>query len=239
MHFSTENKIYPHTMIKIFIGYDDRERVATNLLIDSLNHFSSRPLSITLIKRNQLQGILEKERGPLDSTDFSTSRFLTPYLSDYEGWSLFMDCDMLFKDDVSKLWDMRNDEYDVMVVKHNYIPKSQKKFDNEKQTKYTMKNWSSLMLFNNQKCKNLTKDYVNTAHGLDLHQFKWASKIGELPKRWNYLADEYEYTEDISNIHFTLGGPWFHDGIGYNNKSDYEQTWIKYHEECTSYTSKN
>jgi len=226
-------------MIKIFIGYDERERVATSLLIDSLNKFSSKPLSITLIKRNQLNGILERERGPLDSTDFSISRFLTPYLSDYNGWSLFMDCDMLFKDDVVKLWDMKDDNYDVMVVKHNYIPKSEKKFDSEKQTNYSMKNWSSLILFNNAKCKSLTKDYVNTASGLDLHQFKWASSIGELPKRWNYLADEYDYTEDVSNIHFTLGGPWFHDGIGYNNKSDYEQTWIDYHEECTRYTSKN
>ena len=100
-----------------------------------------------------------------------------------------------------------------------------------------MKNWSSLMMFNNSKCQNLTLDYVNTAHGLDLHQFKWASNVGELPKTWNWLADEYEYKEDVSNIHFTLGGPWFHDGIGSYNKSDYEHTWKKYHEECTSYTS--
>jgi hypothetical protein len=27
------------------------------------------------------------------------------------------------------------------------------------------------------------------------------------------------------------------DGIGSYNKSDYEQTWIDYHEECTRYSS--
>lgn len=225
-------------MIRIFIGYDERERVATNLLIDSLNKYSSSPLSISLIKRNQLKSILWRERGPLDSTDFSISRFLTPYLSNYKGWSIFMDCDMLFKDDITKLWNMQDDRFDVMVVKHQYIPKSQRKFDNEKQTPYTMKNWSSLMLFNNEKCGKLTLDYVNSAHGLDLHQFKWTDKIGDLPKRWNYLADEYEYEEDVSNIHFTLGGPWFSDGIGSYKKSDYEQIWINYHEECCNYTGK-
>ncbi len=225
-------------MIKIFIGYDDRERVATNLLIDSLNKYSSRPLSITLIKRSQLKGILTRPRGPLDSTDFSISRFLTPYLCDFKGWSLFMDCDMLFKDDVAKLWELRDDSCEVMVAKHSYIPKSERKFDSETQTPYKMKNWSSVMLFNNEKCENLSAYYVNHAPGLDLHQFKWAAKVGEFPKRWNYLADEYEYTEDVSNIHFTLGGPWFHDGIGSNIKSDYEQTWLDYHAECYSYSSK-
>tara|TARA_B100000900_G_scaffold299187_1_gene257753 strand:+ start:3891 stop:4343 length:453 start_codon:yes stop_codon:yes gene_type:complete len=148
-----------------------------------------------------------------------------------------MDCDMLLQDDITKLWNLQDDSYDVMVVKHQYIPKSEKKFDGEKQTPYTMKNWSSLMMFNNSKCQNLTLDYVNTAHGLDLHQFKWTERVGELPKTWNWLADEYEYKEDVSNIHFTLGGPWFHDGIGSHNKSDYEQTWIKYHDECTNYSS--
>ena len=155
-------------MIKIFIGYDKRERTATSLLIDSLNKYSSSPLSITLIKREQLEGILTRPRGPLDSTDFSTSRFLTPYLSEYTGWSIFMDCDMLFQDDITKLWNLQEDKHDVMVVKHQYIPKSERKFDGEKQTPYTMKNWSSLMMFNNTKCKSLTPDYVNTAHGLDL-----------------------------------------------------------------------
>jgi hypothetical protein len=226
-------------MIPIYIGYDPRERAATLLLIDSLHKYSTTPLSITLIRREQLKGILTRPRGSLDATDFSISRFLTPYLSDYTGWSIFMDCDMLFKDDITTLWDMRDSTYDVMAVKHQYIPKSEQKFDSEKQTKYGMKNWSSLMMFNNSKCKSLSLDYVNNSPGLDLHQFKWTSSIGELPVRWNWLADEYEYSEDISNIHYTLGGPWFHDGIGSNIKSDYEQTWIEYHEECTSYTSKN
>lgn len=47
------------------------------------------------------------------------------------------------------------------------------------------------MLFNNARCRALTPDYVNTATGLDLHQFKWLANdelIGALPDRWNYLV---------------------------------------------------
>ena len=37
----------------------------------------------------------------------------------------------------------------------------------------------------------LTPDYVNTASGLELHQFKWLANddlIGEIPARWNHLV---------------------------------------------------
>lgn len=109
-------------MIQIFIGYDKRERTATSLLIDSLNKYSSSPLSITLIKREQLQGILTRPRGSLDSTDFSTSRFLTPYISEYAGWSIFMDCDMLLQDDITKLWNLQDDQHwdDFKYATKNY-----------------------------------------------------------------------------------------------------------------------
>ena len=40
--------------IPIFIGYDFRERAATNVLIDSLYQNSNYPLSITPLVTNQL-----------------------------------------------------------------------------------------------------------------------------------------------------------------------------------------
>ena len=42
-------------MINIFIGYDHRERAATNVLIDSLYQRSSLPISINILKNNQLE----------------------------------------------------------------------------------------------------------------------------------------------------------------------------------------
>ena len=43
--------------IPIFIGYDPRERAATNVLIDSLYQHSSLPLSITPLVTSQLESI--------------------------------------------------------------------------------------------------------------------------------------------------------------------------------------
>lgn len=83
--------------------------------------------------------IFSRERNPLQSTDFSFTRFLTPYLSDYQGWSIFIDCDMLVLDDIAKLLALRDQRYAVQVVKHQHIPKEESKFLGAVQTKYEKK----------------------------------------------------------------------------------------------------
>lgn len=205
-------------MIRVFVGYDSREAVAFNVLSHSINRRSSQPVSIAPIMLSQLGSIMTRERHPLQSTDFSFSRFLTPYLCDYDGWALFMDCDMLVLDDMAKLWELRDDNYAVMVVKHDHKPSEDIKFLNQAQTKYEKKNWSSVMLMNCAKCKALTPDYVNEASGLDLHRFHWLDNddlIGEIPHGWNHLVD-YDPTvpaSEVSNLHYTSGGPYFKDYV--------------------------
>lgn len=212
-------------MIKVYIGYDHREEVACSVLAHSIQANASQPVSIALLKLEQLKGILTRERHPLQSTDFSFSRFLTPFLSGYEGWSIFMDCDMLMLEDVAKLWQLRDDRYAVMVVKHNHVPKETVKFHGEPQTKYEKKNWSSVMLFNNAKCRALTPEYVNKASGLELHQFKWLGNddlIGALPERWNHLVGYNPPRKDAALVHFTQGGPYFAE---YRN-CEYAKEWF-------------
>ena len=199
-------------MIRVFIGFDSRETVAFHVLAHSIHARASEPVTIAPLLLSQLTGVLTRERHPLQSTDFSFSRFLTPFLSDYAGWSVFMDCDMLMLDDIARLWELRDDRYAVMVVKHDHVPKETVKFLGEPQSKYEKKNWSSVMLFNNSRCKALTPQYVNTASGLELHQFKWLESdglIGSLPQRWNHLVGYLEPTADASLVHYTLGGPYF------------------------------
>jgi len=205
-------------MIRVFVGYDPREAVAYNVLSHSINRRSSQPVTVAPVMLSQLGGIMTRERHPLQSTDFSFSRFLTPYLCDYDGWALFMDCDMLVLEDLAKLWELRDDKYAVMVVKHDHKPSEQKKFLDQAQTQYEKKNWSSVMLMNCAKCKALTPEYVNEASGLDLHRFHWLENddlIGEIPHGWNHLVD-YDPTvpaSEVSNLHFTSGGPYFEDYI--------------------------
>jgi hypothetical protein len=199
-------------MIRVFIGYDAREAVAYNVLAHSLLRRSSAPLSIVPLALSSLRDVLTRERHPLQSTDFAFSRFLTPYLCGFEGWSVFMDCDMLALDDISNLWALRDSRFAVQVVKHDYKPAETTKFLGQTQTPYAKKNWSSVMLFNNAQCSALTPEYVNRASGLDLHQFKWLTSealIGALPSRWNHLVGEYPARSDVSIVHYTLGGPYF------------------------------
>jgi len=108
-------------MINVFIGYDPREAVAFSVLACSIQARASQPVSITPLVLSQLKKVLTRERHPLQSSDFSFSRFLTPYLSDYSGWSVFMDCDMLMRDDIANLWRLCDDRYAVMVVKHDHV----------------------------------------------------------------------------------------------------------------------
>jgi hypothetical protein len=161
---------------------------------------------------SQLRGVLTRERHPLQSTDFSFSRFLVPFLSGYQGWSVFMDCDMLMREDLAKLWERRDDRFAVMVVKHEHAPRETVKFLNQPQSSYEKKNWSSVIVFNNARCRALTPDYVNRASGLELHQFKWLDDdalIGSLPNRWNHLVGYDPPRSDAALVHFTLGGPYF------------------------------
>lgn len=205
-------RFWETSLIRVFIGYDGREAVAFSVLSHSIHLRASQPVSITPLMLSQLQGIYRRERHPLQSTDFSFSRFLTPYLCGYEGWSIFMDCDMLVRDDIASLWALRDERYAVQAVQHQHTPKEATKFLDQPQTRYEKKNWSSVMLFNNARCTALTPEYVNRASGLELHQFKWLGNdalIGKLPPRWNHLVGYDAYDARAANVHYTTGGPYF------------------------------
>ncbi|PKO43613.1 MAG: glycosyltransferase [Betaproteobacteria bacterium HGW-Betaproteobacteria-22] len=225
-------------MIRVFIGFDTRETVAFHVLSHSIHTHASQPVSITPIMLTQLNGIFKREVNPLQSTQFSFSRFLTPYLSNFEGWSIFMDCDMVVTEDIAKLWAMRDDRYAVMCIKHDHNPVEETKFLGAIQTKYQKKNWSSVMLFNNAKCRALTPEYVNTATGLELHQFKWLGDdalIGELPITWNHLVGYNPPNPNAALIHYTLGGPYFNEYID----CEHADTWFKAKEAMQAVTQRS
>jgi hypothetical protein len=200
-------------VLNIYIGYDPRESVALYTLAHSILRRSSIPVAISPLVQGQLRHLYRRPRGPTESTEFSMTRFLVPALSGYQGWSMFMDCDMLCRTDIAALAAEieRQPDKAVLVCKHDYVPRTERKFLGHVQTKYTRKNWSSLMLFNNARCRSLTADYVNTATGLELHRFAWVddTAIGELALEWNWLVGEYEYNPNARIVHFTIGGPYF------------------------------
>lgn len=199
-------------MIRVFIGYDENESVAYHVLAHSILRHASRPVAITPIVKSHVRSFYNRKRSNIESTEFSFTRFLVPYLSEYVGWSVFLDCDMLLTGDIAELVALQDDRFTVMCVQHDYLANDEVKFLGATQTKYDKKNWSSVMLFNNAKCGALTPSIVESESGLYLHQFKWLAgdhEIGSLPTSWNYLVGEMSMPSIPKIIHYTLGGPYF------------------------------
>lgn len=170
---------------------------------------ASKPVSFIPINKNMIP---EYDRGVEDgSTEFSFTRFLTPYLSGYEGQSIFLDCDMLLRCDIYEILEHCDFHNDVFVVKHDYEPSTKRKFLGNIQHPYPKKNWSSVMVFNNfmYPCKKLTPETVSVQSGKYLHQFEWTDRVGELPIEWNHLVGEYNDNDEAKIVHFTLGTPCF------------------------------
>ena len=222
-------------MLRIFIGYDSNEVVAYHVCAHSIIKRASGPVSITPIKLSHVPEFhRDKKEG---STEFSFSRFLTPYLSGYSGQSIFMDCDMLVLTDIYEILKEVRLDSDVSVVKHDYTPKHDIKFLGNKQAAYPRKNWSSVMVFNNYTapCKKLLPQYVSEKSGAHLHQFEWCKdeRIGELSAEWNHLVGEYDYNPNAKIAHFTLGTPCFRD----YQKQEYAETWFNEYEDMISHAN--
>jgi hypothetical protein len=205
-------------LLKIAIGWDPREAVAYHVLCHSILRQASGPVSFIPINK---ANIPEFTRGMEDgSTEFSFSRFLTPWLCGYEGQAIFMDCDMLVMCDIYELLAF-NDDHAVSCVKHVYTPTTGKKFNGNFQHIYPKKNWSSLMVLQNARCKALTPRRVNIGSSSYLHQMEWADSIGEIPKAYNHLVGEYKPAA-AKIAHFTLGTPCFE---GYEDQ-EYADRWF-------------
>jgi len=199
--------------IPIFIGYDPREAVAYHTCANSIIRQASRPVAIIPLALNLFEDY--KETHTDGSNHFIYSRFLVPHLMHNDGWAIFIDGDMILRDDIVNLWNLRDDSKDVMVVKHNYQTRMTEKYLGAKNENYPRKNWSSVILWNCASTANrrLTPEFVQGATGAELHRFTWIDndRIGELPPEWNWLPDEYGANADAKLLHYTLGAPCFHE----------------------------
>jgi lipopolysaccharide biosynthesis glycosyltransferase len=199
--------------IPVFVGYDPREAIAYHTCANSIIRHASQPVAIIPLALNLFQDYTETHTD--GSNHFIYSRFLVPHLMDYTGWAIFIDGDMIVRDDIVKLWELQNLYMDVMVVKHDYQTRMPVKYLGAKNENYPRKNWSSVILWNCNSFPNrkLTPQFVQHATGSELHRFSWIEdkRIGELPPEWNWLPDEYGINKDAKLLHYTLGAPCFHE----------------------------
>lgn len=200
-------------MIRMFIGFDQREAVAYHAFCQSIIARASRPVSFAPLALNMLKGYRETHTD--GSNTFIYSRFLTPFLCGFEGWAIFADGDMICLGDIAELWGLRDESKAVLVVKHDYKTKAHDKYLGNKNQDYPRKNWSSVILWNAGHPLNrcLTPEYVMTHPGSHLHRFAWLpdERVGELPRAWNWLTTEYPDNYGARLLHYTLGTPCFKD----------------------------
>ena len=214
--------------INLYVGYDEREAIAYHVFCHSVIKNTSIPVKITPLVLSQLKEFNETH---LDrSNDFVYSRFLTPYLNEFDGWAIFADGDMICQADLKELIGMADPNKALMVVKHDYQTKASIKYLGNINENYPRKNWSSLILWNcsHPKHKILTPEFVSKQTGKFLHRFSWLDNndIGELPVEWNWLACEYEKNTEAKLIHYTLGTPCFKDF----RDTDMAEIWYDYYE---------
>lgn len=197
--------------VRIFIGYDPREAVAYHACCQSIIDTSSVPVSFHPLALTLLRGYKETHKD--GSNEFIYSRFLVPYLCDFNGWAMFLDGDMIVNRDIADLWALRNPWAAVQVVKHSYKTKHATKYLGAKNEDYPCKNWSSVMLWNcgHYANRKLTQGFVEGSTGAELHRFTWLpeNRVGALPPTWNHLVSEYDKDDYAALYHYTVGTPCF------------------------------
>lgn len=224
-------------MLDVYVGYDssnEGQQLAHDICVKSLLENTNFPDKVrihSLIKKDlEDQGIFCRPNDPNASTEFTYTRFLVPYLNNYEGYAVFCDSDFLWERDVYELLDYINNDLALSCVKHTYTEcvSGNTKMDGLNQEWYPRKNWSSLMIFNcsHQNTKKLTPFIVNTRTPQWLHRMEWASdKIGNIPHYFNYLVGYYSDYIDIPRVyHYTDGGPWHNS----TKNTQYASNWIAY-----------
>ena len=109
--------------LNVYIGYDSRTPEASTVceqsileniedmegqfFHDSTRHNLKRELEVSVhfidIKELAADGLFWRKSDGKESTEFTYTRFLTPYLCDYEGLSVFMDCDFMWRSNIFEL----------------------------------------------------------------------------------------------------------------------------------------
>lgn len=228
-------------MRQIYLGWDSREPRAYEVAAASIAQRAKHQVAIHKIKLSVMEesgrlwrrterdnvhphSLWDSVSAAPMSTEFALTRFMVP-LMQHHGWALFADCDVVCLADIEELFQIADDRYAVMCVKHDHKPVEATKMDGQAQLAYSRKNWSSVVLWNcsHPSHRRLDVMMINTWPGDLLHRFSWLrdSEIGTLPAEWNWLVGVQAKPATPKLAHFTLGGPWLRDWKG----AEHDEIW--------------
>lgn len=218
----------PLPLLKVYVGYDPRLHLPYEVTKYSLTRRASIRVEVIRLEQSELRkvGLYSRKRNPMDITEFTLTRFLTPYLAGFSGWAMFVDSDFLYSGDVRQLVESLDDRYAAVCVKHDYTGRETTVMDGQVRPTYKRMNWSSMVLYNCSHPKNqrLTPEFVNTQPSEYLQKLMWLEDedIGGVPRTWNFLVGRCQLSEEEKEeeeettlpkipkaIHFTEGGPWY------------------------------
>lgn len=218
VHLLTNKKPF-----NIYIGYDSTqngvEKVCKHSIETTIEKSWSRGRNMDStyfmpeIKYLDISKIPEYTRPYANqNTEFTYSRFLIPYLENYEGFSMFVDDDFIFTKSLLPMFYFLNPDHAVACIQYPQYKHDTTKFVGAVNIDYPRKLWSSMMIFNNghEDCKKLTPEAINTWTGAQLHQFQWTEKISKIPEHFIFTEgyDDPETKWNVSGYHYTRGGPW-------------------------------
>ena len=113
-------------LIRLVVGFDQREAITHHVFVQSVIKNSNNPVPFYPLSKKAISFYNETHSDK--SNAFTHSRFLTPYILNFEGWAIYLDGDMVCQEDISLLWKLKDSKKGVQVVKHEYKPKSNKKY---------------------------------------------------------------------------------------------------------------
>lgn len=189
--------------LRIFIGFDPRQPLAYNVLAYSLLANASQPLAITPLVLSQLP---IKRMG---LTQFTYSRYLVPWLCDYDGSALFLDADMVCNADIVELFDYCASQYEARGV---WVAADKPAFERP-----------AAMLFNCAACTSLTPETIATG-APQLLDWSWGG-IGEFPSEWAWLVGYDHNDVPPKMVHYTGGIPIWPE----TKDSRHADIWHKFH----------
>lgn len=192
--------------LRIFVGFDPRQPIAYNVLQYSLFGNASMPLAITpLVLRT-----LPITRTGL--TEFTYTRYLVPWLCNYQGIALFLDADMVVDADIAELFATANGSHGVYV-----------------NLDVTPMEWPSAMLFECAKCTRLTPELIEDHRSVPQALASWADDgVGAFDPAWNHCVGYSKRpTANFKPklIHYTAGIPIWPE----TRDCAYAQIWHNYH----------
>ena len=195
--------------LRIFVGSDNGQRVAHQVLAHSIRRHASIPVEITPMIDLPIPKPVDPANWP--RAEFSFTRFMVPELCAYQGRAVYLDADMLVFGDVAELASIPFGEASVLCTLQPELPPAWK----DKPHFHAGRHTAVLVL----DCSRLKWDATEIVGGLDEGRYTYAELVYQLklvepggvadtvPVAWNHLE---RFDETTRLLHYTVvkTQPW-------------------------------